>query len=67
MEQFSQTFGSIGLEFDMNAQALDHMFVSRQLSRRRPRVEHIHVNTWARLADQVNEHDPTVALVDVCS
>lgn len=53
--------------FDMNAQALDHMYVSPVLARgSTTRYEHVHVNTWAADADVVSDHDPSVALFDVC-
>lgn len=53
--------------FDMNAQELDHFFVSKKVAGRSPRVEHVHVNTWASAADQVSDHDPSVALINVCA
>lgn len=53
--------------FDMNAQALDHMYVSPALARSKAtRYQHLHVNSWAALADVVSDHDPSVALFDVC-
>lgn len=51
----------------MNAQALDHMYVSPVLARSSTtRYEHVHANTWAADADVVSDHDPSVALFDVC-
>lgn len=52
--------------FDMNAQQLDHMFVSPSLARD-VKYEHIHVNTWPEFAAQVSDHDPSVARLDVCA
>ncbi|GAB1315430.1 hypothetical protein MFIFM68171_05640 [Madurella fahalii] len=53
--------------FDMNAQALDHMYVSPALARHKAtRFEHIHVNSWAADADAVSDHDPSIALLDLC-
>lgn len=53
-------------QFDMNAQQLDHMFVSDSLAKK-IKYEHIHVNTWPEFAAQVSDHDPSVARVDVCA
>ena len=54
--------------FDMNSQALDHMFVSPRLaSRARSQIEHIHVNTWTTVDAQASDHDPTVSKFNVCS
>jgi predicted extracellular nuclease len=52
--------------FDMNAQQLDHMFVSDSVAKK-IKYEHIHVNTWPEFAAQVSDHDPSVARVDVCA
>lgn len=52
--------------FDMNAQELDHMFVSDSVAKK-IKYEHIHVNTWPDFATQVSDHDPSVARVDVCA
>jgi predicted extracellular nuclease len=52
--------------FDMNAQQLDHMFVSDSVARK-IKYEHIHVNSWPEFAAQVSDHDPSVARVDVCA
>lgn len=52
--------------FDMQAQQLDHMFVSDAL-RKGASYEHVHVNTWVDSAAQVSDHDPSVAKLDVCS
>lgn len=51
--------------FDMNSQALDHMFVSPALQRR-ALYEHLHLNTWQSYDDQVSDHDPSVAKLNVC-
>lgn len=51
----------------MNAQALDHMYVSPALAQdKTTRFEHIHINSWAAFDDVVSDHDPSVALFDVC-
>ncbi|KAL2018602.1 hypothetical protein VTK56DRAFT_572 [Thermocarpiscus australiensis] len=53
--------------YDMNAQALDHMYVSPALAQSgTARFEHIHVNSWAADADVVSDHDPSIALFDLC-
>jgi predicted extracellular nuclease len=54
--------------FDMNAQQLDHMFVSSSLAKKsKAGYEHIHINTWPEYAAQVSDHDPSVARLDVCA
>jgi predicted extracellular nuclease len=54
--------------FDMNAQQLDHMYVSDSLAKKsKAAFEHIHVNTWTEYAAQVSDHDPSVAKLDVCA
>jgi predicted extracellular nuclease len=52
--------------FDMNAQQLDHMFVSDSVAKK-IKYEHLHLNTWPEFAAQVSDHDPSVARVDVCA
>lgn len=57
--------------FDMNTQELDHTFVSPSLSHRTPcsrrsAFQHLHVNTWADTANEVSDHDPSVARFNVC-
>ncbi|KAL3422876.1 endonuclease/Exonuclease/phosphatase [Phlyctema vagabunda] len=51
--------------FDMNCQEIDHMFVSQALTKN-AKFEHIHVNTWATYDGQISDHDPSVALLNVC-
>lgn len=54
--------------FDMNAQELDHMFVSPSLAKKsKAEFEHIHVNTWPEYDAQISDHDPSVARLDVCA
>lgn len=54
--------------FDMNAQQLDHMFVSPSLAKKsKAAYEHIHVNTWPEFDAQVSDHDPSVAKLNVCA
>lgn len=54
-------------QFDMNAQQLDHMFVSDAVAKRKAKYEHVHVNTWPEYAAQVSDHDPSVARLNVCA
>ncbi|KAJ2892887.1 endonuclease/Exonuclease/phosphatase [Zalerion maritima] len=55
--------------YDMNTQALDHMLVSPSLQKRRKvrGYEHLHLNSWASDADVVSDHDPSIAVVNVCA
>lgn len=51
----------------MNAQQLDHMFVSPALSKaNQTHYEHIHVNSWELYDNLVSDHDPSVAQFNVC-
>ena len=52
--------------FDMNAQELDHMYVSPRIARNGPGYEHVHVNTWVSFGEQISDHDPAVAVLDLC-
>ncbi|KAJ4376912.1 hypothetical protein N0V86_006350 [Didymella sp. IMI 355093] len=52
--------------FDMNAQQLDHMFISPSLARK-AKYEHVHLTTWVSYDEQVSDHDPSVARMDVCA
>ncbi|KAF5669014.1 putative endonuclease exonuclease phosphatase family [Fusarium heterosporum] len=51
--------------FDSNCQALDHMFISKEL-RKGIKYEHLHINTWQDTAGEVSDHDPSVARFDMC-
>ncbi|KAH8429189.1 endonuclease/exonuclease/phosphatase family protein [Aspergillus melleus] len=51
--------------YDSNCQQLDHMYISEALTEG-AKMEHIHVNTWVSYDDQQSDHDPTVALLNVC-
>lgn len=51
--------------YDMNTQALDHMYVSAAIGQGAS-YEHVHVNTWATADDVVSDHDPSVAQFNVC-
>ncbi|KAK7433153.1 hypothetical protein QQZ08_000084 [Neonectria magnoliae] len=51
--------------FDMNCEALDHMFISKSL-RTGVKYEHLHLNTWQNFDDQVSDHDPSVARFNLC-
>lgn len=52
--------------YDMNTQKLDHMFVSPALAKTDVAYEHIHINTWVAYADEVSDHDPSVAKLNLC-
>jgi len=52
--------------FEMNSQALDHLFISRSIADAKPKVEHVHVNTWVSYDEQVSDHDPSVAQLNIC-
>ncbi|GKT86283.1 LOW QUALITY PROTEIN: endonuclease/exonuclease/phosphatase family protein [Colletotrichum tofieldiae] len=53
--------------YDMNAQELDHMFVSPALAGKNGTAyEHIHVNSWELYDELVSDHDPSVARFNVC-
>lgn len=51
--------------YDSNHQQLDHMFVSDGLAKN-AQLEHVHVNTWLNYDDAASDHDPSVAVFDVC-
>ncbi|RYP53262.1 hypothetical protein DL770_011000 [Monosporascus sp. CRB-9-2] len=79
LEVFTETSGMVDLDvaarvpeterytyiFDSNCQQLDHMYVSPKIARRLPRFEHVHVNTWLNYDDEVSDHDPSVARLNV--
>jgi predicted extracellular nuclease len=58
--------------FEMNSQELDHMFVSPKIAAGssggvvRPELKHVHVNTWVSYAEQISDHDPSVARFNIC-
>ncbi|OAP61456.1 hypothetical protein AYL99_03659 [Fonsecaea erecta] len=55
--------------FDNSCEELDHMFVSPKLAGSpgaRPDIQHVHVNTWVTYADQKSDHDPSVAMLNIC-
>jgi predicted extracellular nuclease len=52
--------------FDMNCQELDHMFVSPRVAANAPQYEHVHISTWVSFGDQLSDHDPAVAKLDLC-
>ena len=58
-ERYTYTFGQ-----DM--ESLDHTFLSHSIAKKGVKGEHIHVNTWVSFSDQVSDHDPTVAKLNVC-
>ena len=49
--------------FEGNSQSLDHILVSSELEKHQPGYDVVHVN--AEFADQVSDHDPQVARLDV--
>lgn len=51
--------------FDMNTQALDHIFISPALAEGAG-YEHIHVNVWATSDASLSDHDPSVARFNLC-
>ncbi|PYI09240.1 endonuclease/exonuclease/phosphatase family protein [Aspergillus sclerotiicarbonarius CBS 121057] len=51
--------------YNQNCESLDHMFISSALTSG-AKMEHIHVNTWVSTAEEMSDHDPTVALLNVC-
>ncbi|RAL03240.1 endonuclease/exonuclease/phosphatase family protein [Aspergillus ibericus CBS 121593] len=51
--------------YNQNCESLDHIFISSALTSG-AQMEHIHVNTWVSTADELSDHDPTVALLNVC-
>jgi predicted extracellular nuclease len=53
--------------FDMSSQQLDHMFVSKSISNKGAKYEHVHINTWVEFAAQISDHDPSVAKLNVCA
>lgn len=52
--------------FDMNSQELDHVYISPKIAKANPAYEHIHVNTWVSRSDEISDHDPAVAKLNVC-
>jgi predicted extracellular nuclease len=52
--------------YDMNSEALDHMYVSNGVSCGGVKYEHLHLNTWQNYDDQVSDHDPSVARFSLC-
>ncbi|KAK1775373.1 hypothetical protein QBC45DRAFT_396175 [Copromyces sp. CBS 386.78] len=51
----------------MNAQALDHMYISPVLATSsKSKFQHVHVSSWVTASAVVSDHDPSVALFDVC-
>ncbi|KAH7629847.1 Endonuclease/exonuclease/phosphatase [Sordaria sp. MPI-SDFR-AT-0083] len=52
--------------YDMNAQALDHMYISPVLASSKSKFQHVHVSSWVAASAVVSDHDPSVALFDVC-
>lgn len=52
--------------FDMNCQEIDHMFVSKSIAAKGARFDHVHINTWVSYDDQISDHDPSVAQLNIC-
>ncbi|KAF5024290.1 hypothetical protein F66182_3620 [Fusarium sp. NRRL 66182] len=51
--------------FDSNCQTLDHIYISKEL-RKGVKYEHLHINTWQDKQGEVSDHDPSVALLNMC-
>ncbi|KAK2628717.1 hypothetical protein QTJ16_001820 [Diplocarpon rosae] len=51
---------------DRNCEQHTHIYVSEALTYA-PSLQHVHVNTWATLQEEVSPHDPSVARLNVCS
>ncbi|KAI5276124.1 DNase I-like protein [Aureobasidium subglaciale] len=51
--------------FDMNSQELDHMYISQAL-KPKAQYEHVHINTWVTRDEQISDHDPSVAKLNIC-
>jgi len=43
------------------------MYVSESLAKAEAGMEHLHLNTWVEYDVQASDHDPTVAVLDVCA
>ena len=52
--------------FGQNSQQLDHMHISPRLAEGEVGFEHVHLSAWVSFDDQVSDHDPSVARLDVC-
>lgn len=52
--------------YDMNAQALDHMYISPVLATSKSKFQHVHVSSWVASSAVVSDHDPSVAQFDLC-
>ncbi|TKX22525.1 hypothetical protein C1H76_5308 [Elsinoe australis] len=52
--------------FGQNCQEIDQIFVSPKIARRRPQIEHVHINTWVPNEEVVSDHDPSVARLNIC-
>lgn len=52
-------------QFDMNSEALDHIYVSAGVGRNAT-YQHLHLNTWQNFAGQTSDHDPSVAKLNLC-
>lgn len=53
-------------QFDMNSEALDHMYVSPAVGKGAVAYEHLHLNTWQNNDGQTSDHDPSVAKLNLC-
>ncbi|PBP22819.1 hypothetical protein BUE80_DR006363 [Diplocarpon rosae] len=52
--------------YDMNCEQHTHIYVSQALTNGAS-LQHVHVNTWATLEEEVSHHDPSIARLNVCS
>jgi predicted extracellular nuclease len=74
VERYSYTY-------DMNAQQLDHFYVSsvlargasiskkkkKQLASSTTFFEHVHLSSWQNAKGEVSDHDPAVAKFSLCN
>jgi len=49
----------------MNSQEINHVYISQSL-KPKAQFDHVHVNSWATVADTVSDHDPAVAKLNMC-
>ncbi|KDR82751.1 hypothetical protein GALMADRAFT_206527 [Galerina marginata CBS 339.88] len=53
--------------FDQNSEQLDHALVSKSISTRGVKIEHIHVNNWSPLLSaRASDHDPSAGQISIC-
>ncbi|KAF2222240.1 endonuclease/Exonuclease/phosphatase [Elsinoe ampelina] len=52
--------------FGQNCQEIDQIFVSPKIARRKPQIDHVHINSWVSTDEVVSDHDPSVAKMNIC-